>query len=157
MSVVLLERIIGGLWIVRSFFHNVDLPVQTLVVNLSDMLFLRVLYHTPDIVHITSFGLILNLLNDSWVLWDNVMAEVLLRQWHSFNWVCGDVDVLRFGVVEHVVIADVIERKCFLPNFGSHGDAVLLGVWKPLGHQIVPDTYRARLDEIEVRNFILFV
>jgi hypothetical protein len=80
MLVVLLERIIGGLRIVRSFFHNVDLPVQTLVVNLSDMLFLRVLYHTPDIVHITSFRLILNLLNDSWVLWDNVMAEVLLRQ-----------------------------------------------------------------------------
>ena len=61
-----------------AFLHDVDLTIQTLVVNLNDMLLLGLLNDPPYVVHVTSFGLFFDLLNDSWVLWNYVVRNILL-------------------------------------------------------------------------------
>jgi len=55
MAIVLRQVVIGKFGVVLSLLHYVDLPVQTLVVNLGDMLFLGLLDDPPNIVHVASF------------------------------------------------------------------------------------------------------
>jgi len=128
MAVVRRHFVLIRFVIMLPLLHDVDLSVQTLVVNLGDMFLLRLLDDPSDVVHVSGFRLLLDLLDDGWVLRDNVVVQILLREGHGFYWISSDVNVLRFGVVEHVVVTDVVERKCFFPNFGGHGDVVLLGI-----------------------------
>lgn len=77
-----------------ALLHNIDLTIQTLVVNLNDMLLLRFLKDPSDIVHIPCLGLRLNLLKDSWVLWHDLLCQELLRERHGFNLCLSNVNIL---------------------------------------------------------------
>ena len=96
-------------------------------------------------------------MNDGWVLGDNILVKVLLREGHGFYLRLGDVNVLRLGVEEHIVIADVVKLLGHSVLVSGDRNVVLLGVGEALGHQVVPDAHFSGLDEVKVGYFVLFV
>lgn len=96
-------------------------------------------------------------MNDGWVLGDNILVKVLLREGHGFYLRLGDVNVLRLGVKEHIVVADVVKLLGHSVLVSGDCNVVLLCVREALGHQVVPYSHFSGLDEVEVGHFVLFV
>lgn len=96
-------------------------------------------------------------MNDGWVLGDNILVKVLLREGHGFYLGLRDVNVLRLGVEEHIVVADVVELLGNAVLVSGDRNVVLLGVGEALGHQVVPDAHLSGLDEVKVGHLVLFV
>ena len=67
-------------------------------------------------------------MNDGWVLGDNIFVKVLLGKGHGFYLGLRDVNVLRLGVEEHIVVADVVKLLGHSILVSGDRNVVLLGV-----------------------------
>lgn len=138
--------------LVYNFFLvlNFDLLVWTLLINFNDVGLSECHQFIANILLISPFGILLDLITDLWIFWEQKVSQVGLANRYGFNIFYANVDEFGFLVMANIVVANVVVVSDF------NAEAVLL-LRKTLTKQIVSNAHTSLLDKVHVRNFILFI